>query len=98
MIAKDESLLPVTANAAKCLTCGTIVWSTHRHDWQACECPDGYDNPSESTRIFVDGGDDYRRFGWGAKAKWDDWYAGQWQVGGRNGTPIEMLPDKEAVS
>ena len=73
MIIKSESELTPKSNAAKCLTCGTIICSTYRHDWQACKCPD------DSTSIFVDGGEDYRRFGWGPEAKWLDWIAGEWK-------------------
>ena len=40
-------------NAAKCLNCGEIIKSKHRHDWVQCYC----------TTIFIDGGSDYIRFG-----------------------------------
>lgn len=37
----------------KCLKCGTIMKSYTRHDFKWCPC----------ENIFVDGGDDYLRFG-----------------------------------
>lgn len=40
-------------NAAKCLKCGDVIESTHRHDWVRCSC----------NAIFVDGGLDYIRRG-----------------------------------
>lgn len=42
----------ILKNAAKCGTCGTIIESTHRHDFVACPCGN-----------FVDGGLDYLRRG-----------------------------------
>jgi hypothetical protein len=59
----------VKLNAAKCLTCGVIIESTHVHDFKGCRCPEPED-PAESTRIFVDGGHEYIRRGFGAKARW----------------------------
>ena len=41
-------------NKLKCLACGEILISRHRHDFQRCGCPQG---------TFVDGGDEYRRAG-----------------------------------
>ena len=41
-------------NKIKCLECDTILESVYRHDFQSCECPNG---------AFVDGGNDYMRFG-----------------------------------
>lgn len=38
----------------KCLECGVVLHSKYRHDFQQCECP---------NQTFVDGGDDYLRFG-----------------------------------
>ena len=38
----------------KCLCCETILESTYTHDFQSCECSNG---------AFVDGGNDYMRFG-----------------------------------
>lgn len=59
-------VLPKHANWALCLTCGRLIESKFRHDWQACACKD------EATRIFVDGGQAYSRFGCGPQAKWCD--------------------------
>lgn len=43
----------ILRNQAKCLVCGDVVESRHRHDWVACSC----------GAIFVDGGKDYLRRG-----------------------------------
>ena len=43
----------LTRNAAKCLKCGTVVESNHRHDFRGCKC----------EAMFVDGGLDYVRRG-----------------------------------
>ncbi len=43
----------ILRNLAKCLVCGDVVESRHRHDWVACSC----------GAIFVDGGKDYLRRG-----------------------------------
>jgi hypothetical protein len=59
---------PVKLNAAKCLTCGAIIESTHVHDFKYCRCP------NEETQIFVDGGHEYVRRGFGSKARW-------WELG-----------------
>ena len=42
----------ITKNSARCKKCDTVLTSTHRHDWVACECGN-----------FVDGGLDYLRRG-----------------------------------
>lgn len=41
----------MTRNAVRCLDCGTVIESRHRHDFVTCEC----------GRVSVDGGRDYRR-------------------------------------
>ncbi len=38
----------------KCLECGKILESKHRHDFVSCGCP---------NETFVDGGNDYLRCG-----------------------------------
>lgn len=38
----------------KCLECGTILFSKHRHDFQICPC---------HNETFIDGGFDYCRVG-----------------------------------
>lgn len=43
-----------TLNAVKCLMCGEILISRHRHDFKMCSC---------SNKTFVDGGFDYMRVG-----------------------------------
>lgn len=43
----------IIKNAAKCLKCGDIIESTHRHDFKFCSC----------GSIFVDGGKEYLRRG-----------------------------------
>jgi len=49
-------------NAAKCLRCDEEIESRHRHDFVSCRCGD----------IFVDGGPDYRRFGYRLEATYED--------------------------
>ena len=41
----------VIRNAAKCLACGVIVESRHRHDFKTCDC----------GNLSVDGGHSYLR-------------------------------------
>lgn len=48
-------------NRIKCLKCGDIIESTHRHDWVQCSC----------GACFVDGGHDYMRIG-GNIEDWED--------------------------
>ncbi len=43
----------IKVNKAKCLVCGDIVESKHRHDFVKCSC----------GSMFVDGGLDYLRRG-----------------------------------
>ena len=43
----------IIRNRAKCLKCGDVIESTHRHDFVWCKC----------GAIFVDGGLDYLRRG-----------------------------------
>lgn len=43
----------IIRNAAKCLDCGDVIESTHRHDWRQCSC----------GHAFVDGGKEYIRHG-----------------------------------
>lgn len=53
-------------NAALCRTCMVVIESKDRHDFRVCDCDD------EDTRIFVDGGLVYQRFGWGPHSSWTD--------------------------
>lgn len=46
-------MTPRLKNQARCLKCGTVITSTHRHDFRYCQC----------KAIFVDGGNDYWRRG-----------------------------------
>lgn len=55
----------MSENALTCLTCGERIVSRYRHDFVSCACP-------SETRIFVDGGQDYQRMGWGEKARFRD--------------------------
>lgn len=40
--------------SVQCLMCGVILTSKSRHDFQQCKC---------DNQTFVDGGDDYCRYG-----------------------------------
>lgn len=42
-----------SSNEIKCAKCGDIIVSTHVHDFKRCKC----------GAIFVDGGDEYCRWG-----------------------------------
>ena len=44
----------LTRNAVKCLSCGEVLESKHRHDFKMCKC---------DNKVFVDGGTSYQRFG-----------------------------------
>ena len=48
------SKVEFTNNRVKCLGCGVILESKHRHDFQQCDCP---------NQTFTDGGTDYFRRG-----------------------------------
>lgn len=50
-------------NAAICYECNTIIQSRTRHDFVQCYCPK--DETGQGTGIFVDGGLECQRFGWG---------------------------------
>lgn len=63
----------IIRNAAKCLSCNTVIESRHRHDFSMCKCV--YKNsPEEETYIFVDGGKEYLRFGAGQAAIYETLY------------------------
>lgn len=50
-------------NRAKCLKCGDIIFSAHRHDFKECSCGD----------IFVDGGMSYKRHGYANEDTYQDY-------------------------
>lgn len=45
----------------KCLKCGDIIQSLHRHDFKWCKC----------KSIAVDGGGDYLRMCYSEDSKWE---------------------------
>lgn len=45
----------ILLNKVRCKKCNDIIESKHRNDLKQCGC----------GAIFVDGGKDYQRFGWG---------------------------------
>lgn len=45
---------PTPVNAVQCLTCGMVLRSHYKHDYQSCDCING---------TFVDGGLEYTRVG-----------------------------------
>ena len=47
-----------THRGLKCLTCGSEIFSEHRHDFKGCKCPKG-----SGTWVHVDGGRDYMKVG-----------------------------------
>ena len=50
----EEIVTVLIRNAVKCLSCGTVLDSKYRHDFQCCGC---------ENQTFVDGGYDYSRVG-----------------------------------
>lgn len=52
---KDKDTIAVlTKNSVKCLVCGTVLESKHRHNFVSCGC---------YNQTFTDGGNEYLRFG-----------------------------------
>lgn len=45
----------VLVNKVRCKKCDDVIESTHNHDFKRCKC----------GAIFIDGGMDYQRYGWG---------------------------------
>jgi hypothetical protein len=45
----------ILVNKVRCKKCNDIIESKHSNDFRQCRC----------GAIFVDGGTDYQRFGWG---------------------------------
>ncbi len=43
----------------ECPSCKDRIFSWHRHDWRGCKC----------GKSFVDGGDDYLRYGYAVGTK-----------------------------
>jgi ribosomal protein S27AE len=43
--------MKITLNQIRCLNCGSVIISTHRHDFVTCKC----------GTVSVDGGTDYLR-------------------------------------
>lgn len=54
--------MAILRNSAKCLECGDVIESKHRHDWVKCSC----------GNIFVDGGKVYIRRGVADPEKYQD--------------------------
>lgn len=47
------NMIRITKNSIKCVKCGEVISSTHRHDYNTCRC----------GNCFVDGGNAYLRRG-----------------------------------
>lgn len=45
----------ILVNKVRCKKCNDIIESKHTHDFKVCRC----------GAIFIDGGNDYQRYGWG---------------------------------
>lgn len=52
----------IIKNAAKCLKCGDVIESKHRHDYVTCSC----------GNVSVDGGTDYLRRSFQEMDSWID--------------------------
>ena len=57
----DEDRKKITRSRAKCLTCGDVIESKHRHNFVSCTCGD----------LFLDGGRDYVRVGYRNEAGYE---------------------------
>lgn len=53
-------------NGLKCRTCGYTIYSRARHDFHYCAC-----GSESDTGIFIDGGFDYMRAGYGKDADFE---------------------------
>ncbi|WP_213086684.1 DUF7695 domain-containing protein [Savagea serpentis] len=47
--------MKIILNQVRCRKCNNVIVSKHRHDNRSCKC----------NAIFIDGGTDYQRMGWG---------------------------------
>lgn len=47
----------VIVNKVRCKKCNDIIESKHSHDFKYCHCGE----------IFIDGGNEYQRYGWALK-------------------------------
>lgn len=45
---------------ARCRHCGDVIESKSQHDWVCCSC---FSNEVNTTGIFLDGGEEYIRYG-----------------------------------
>lgn len=50
----EDTVMVLTRNAVRCLSCNTELESKYRHDFQCCGC---------ENQTFVDGGKEYSRVG-----------------------------------
>ena len=48
----DSTIKVLTKNSVRCLACGSVLESTHRHDYVKCHCP---------NETACDGGLEYQR-------------------------------------
>lgn len=67
---------PPLINGVHCLVCHTDVVSRHVHDFRWCACP-GDPYGGGGSQVFVDGGLEYARRGWGAKSHFRDLQTGE---------------------
>lgn len=52
---KGDPMKKIIVNKVRCKKCNDIIESKHSYDFKQCLC----------GAIFIDGGTDYQRFGWG---------------------------------
>ena len=59
---EDDYKKPATQSGprVKCLACGSVIQSMHRHDFKWCKC----------RSVAVDGGGEYTRMSYGPTAQW----------------------------
>lgn len=54
--------MSIIRNIARCLKCGDVIESVHVHHFNRCSC----------GNLFVDGGLEYLRRGFGSEDSWEE--------------------------
>lgn len=54
-----------------CFNCNDIIFSRNRHDFKWCSCYSAKDEKSQERAVFIDGGEDYVRCGYGKESKYE---------------------------
>lgn len=54
-------MIKILVNKVRCKKCNDVIESRHSHDVKRCKC----------SAIYIDGGTDYQRYGWGGENSFD---------------------------